>query len=266
MITAQYNHTLARKLYLKMSKLVYAVSTISLMLILVFATPHAYADDDENQPVPVMPPANMKFPGYQPVNTTGAIIPPGAAPGAAPISAIPTTPIERGMKALCTIPGGRPGGIASVSGGQLIGDWETGNLWFYNTATHSCTLIEKSPLPSIGYWGLAVTGSLVVLSRWYQPAAWWYCHYSSKTHTCTFWKWLYIPPTAPFCAAMPAGHCNPDGIAFDKSKNLYYVDVVNGVEVELTAATQYAWFQVVRWYSTKVIGIVIDSAGNHWGC
>ena len=69
---------------------------------------------------------------------------------------------------------------------------------------------------------------------------------------------------------MPAGYCNPDGIAFDLKKNLWYVDVVNGVEVLLTAASHYntvgGWLFYGPGYGSTdgLVGIAIDSKGNHW--
>jgi hypothetical protein len=74
---------------------------------------------------------------------------------------------------------------------------------------------------------------------------------------------------------MPAGYCQPIGAAFDPSMNLWYVDISNGVEVELTAASHYSAVGVFRSYTDNLncipgitcaplTGITIDSKGNHW--
>ena len=58
-------------------------------------------------------------------------------------------------------------------------------------------------------------------------------------------------------------------MAFDKNGNLWYADLDNGMEVELTKASHYSVVGNTR--SDCVAGtgcmlsqIVIDSAGNHW--
>ncbi|HXZ90161.1 MAG TPA: hypothetical protein VEG61_03765 [Candidatus Dormibacteraeota bacterium] len=172
---------------------------------------------------------------------------------------------------MCSIPSpGTPGGIATGPGGQFIEDWNTGNLWFYSTATKKCTLIQKPPKGATakGYWELAVTGSLVALIS-FDAEGLWTCIYSSGVCTTVS---NFIPLRSKFCASMPAGYCNPNGLAFDKNGNLWYVDVVNSVEVELTAASNYSAVGIVNYYGpgytppafSGLIGIAIDSKGNHW--
>jgi len=252
---------------LKMLKLVYAVFTISLMLILVFATPHVYADDE----TPLRPAALVRFPGYHPVKTTGSPpLPPsmtrsGTRPLAKPSA---TVTWSNGLTPVCSIPSGRPSGVATGPGGQFIEDWVTGNLWFYKTATKKCTLIQTAPAGATakGYDGMAVTGTLVALISFDAQGLW----------TCTL---LFAPPfssgkckpsafiplPSAFCASMPTGHCFPIGIAFDKSKNLWYVDDDNNIEVELTAASHYTTVGTTQGpYGSELIGIAIDSNGNHW--
>jgi hypothetical protein len=68
---------------------------------------------------------------------------------------------------------------------------------------------------------------------------------------------------------MIAGSCDPIGLAFDKKGNLWYVDLENAVEVELTKASGYSKVGATRSYCSyglgcELAGIVIDSAGNHW--
>jgi len=252
---------------LKRTKLVYAVSITSLMLMLVFATPHVFADDE----TPVTPTVNVRFPGYHVSKTTGSPPLPAAVARIGTAKGSPG-PLTKGFpRAVCSIPSpGMPGGIATGPGGQFIEDWNTGNLWFYNTATKKCTLIQKPPKGATakGYWGLAVTGSLVALIS-FGAEGLWTCTYSSGVCTTVS---SFIPLRSKFCASMPAGYCNPDGLAFDKKTNLWYVDVVNSVEVEVTAASDYSAVGKINYYGpgyipsapSGLIGIAIDGKGNHW--
>jgi hypothetical protein len=64
-------------------------------------------------------------------------------------------------------------------------------------------------------------------------------------------------------------YCYPIGQAFDKAGNLWYVDFWQGWEVELTKASHYSKVGTYRSDCTyglgcELVGIVIDSAGNHW--
>jgi len=255
------------------NKLLFGTLVISLMLMLVFAAPQAYADD-ENPPVLVTPTGIVRFPGYHPVKTTGFAIPPAAVRGGAkPIAGTPAI-LPKGLKQVCSAFSGAPSGIVTVAGGQLINDWITGNLWFYSTTTRTCTLIQTAPpaAPIYGWFGLAAMGKLVAVTSYYGGL--YLCAYSPATHTCTSTSG-YIPIPTVFCASMPADYCNPDGAAFDLSMNLWYVDLVNGVEVELTAASHYSAVGVFRSYTDNlncipevtcapIIGLTIDSKGNHW--
>jgi len=245
------------------------------MLMLVFAAPPAYADD-ETPPVPVTPTGIVRFPGYHPMKTTGFAILPGAGLGGAKPSAGTPAKVKGYPKLVCFLPdSSTPGGIATVPGGQLIEDWYTGNLWFYSTATKTCTLIQTAPSAASGggYWGMAVKVPLVALISWMKLGLW-ICTYSSATHTCTSTS-AFIPLPASFCASMPAHKCTPDGAAFDLSNNLWYVDPNSGVEVELTAASHYSTVGFFSSYTDNLncipdqtcaplVGLTIDSAGNHW--
>jgi len=75
------------------SKLLFGVLMISLTLMMLTVTPPAASADDNGSllpPVPVMPPATGKFPGYRPVNKTDFILPPSLGGKAAPTSANPS--------------------------------------------------------------------------------------------------------------------------------------------------------------------------------
>jgi len=252
------------------NKFLFGLLAISLMLLLVFAAPHAYADD-ETPPVPVTPTGIVRFPGYHPVKTTGFVIPPGAVRGGVkPIAGTPAK-VKGYPKLVCSIPSGTASGIVTVAGGQLIEDWFTGNLWFYSTASKTCTLMQTAPpAPPFGWFGLAVMGRLVAVTT--ENGGFYLCAYYSGSCTSTS---DYIPLPTVFCASMPASYCNPNGAAFDPSMNLWYVDIVNGVEVELTAASHYSAVGVFRSYTDNLkcipfstcaplLGITIDSKGNHW--
>jgi DNA-binding beta-propeller fold protein YncE len=68
---------------------------------------------------------------------------------------------------------------------------------------------------------------------------------------------------------MAVGYCYPVGLAFDKAGNLWYVDYLQGWEVELTKASHYSKVGSTPRICTPGLGcdlidIVIDSAGNHW--
>jgi hypothetical protein len=100
----------------------------------------------------------------------------------------------------------------------------------------------------------------------------WTCTYSSSTHTCGK-KSAFTQISVTFCGTAfynPAGFCNPDGIAFDGSKNLWYVDAANAIEVELTKVSNYAAIGTVNHPASWTVGVnfpfgvVIDSMGNHW--
>jgi len=134
--------------------------------------------------------------------------------------------------------------------------------------------MQTAPLaaPLYGWWGLAVMGRLVAAITFEAPAGLYLCAYYSGSCTSTS---AFIPLPAVFCASMPIGFCNPSGIAFDPSMNLWYVDALNGVEVELTAASHYSAVGVFRSYTDNLkceplstcaplTGITIDSKGNHW--
>jgi len=252
------------------SRLVFA--TLSILLVLIVAAPHAYAQaaatpGDDNQPVPIVAQAPGHFPTYKAVKTSGAKIPAGAArnTGAPTSSAAVAGPLSARLTRMCSAFSGSPSGIAPVAGGQLIEDWATGKLWFYKTSTKSCTLIESPPSGGSGngYWGLAVRKGLVVAIS-FDLQGFWTCKWDSTTFTCKSRSaFIYLPSS--FCASMPAGYCNPDGIAFDPSNHLWYEDPVNGVEVELpSVATGSGAVGTVFSYGAPVIGIVIDSGNNHW--
>jgi len=234
------------------------------MLILVFATPHAFADDEEIIPTPLSPAANVKYAGYLATKTTGAPSLPASAARTGTGTGSPGPLLKGFPKSVCSIPGDTPGGIASGPGGQFIEDWYTGSLWFYNTATKTCGLLQHAPAGAAGdgYFGIAVKGSLVALISWDMEGLW-TCKYSSTLHKCTSVS-SFIPLPSTFCASMPYGYCNPDGIAFDKGKNLWYVDIVNAVEVELTMASNYLQVGTTYSYGSRLVGITIDSSGNHW--
>jgi hypothetical protein len=259
------------------NKFLFGLLAISLMLLLVFAAPHAYADD-ETLPVPLTPTGIVRFPGYHPVKTTGFVIPPGAVRGGVKPSTGKSAILPKGLKQVCSAFSGAPSGIVTVAGGQVIEDWVTGNLWFYSTASKTCTLMQTPPPTAsvLGYFGLAVMGKLVAVITFGIPTPGLYlCTYYSGSCTSTS---AFIPLPAVFCASMPAGFCNPNGAAFDPGMNLWYVDFVNGVEVELTAASHYSAVGVFRSYTDNLkcipnypvgtcaplLGITIDSKGNHW--
>jgi len=240
------------------------------MLTLTIASPHVYADDDDNQPAPARPAMNLRLPGYHPVRTTGFVIPPGAAPEAGPPIRGSPSKVKGFPKPVCSITNGSPSGIVSVAGGQLIEDWYTGDLWFYNPVTKSCSFVQTPPLAASGegYWGLAVKRGLVAAITWNQtigPGVWLCTYFPSLRNCYRDPGSTLIPIPSSFCATMTTHYCIPDGLAFDPSKNLWYVDPDNGVEVELTAASQYTQVGTVISYSrAPVLGIVIDAAGNHW--
>jgi len=251
-------------------KWIIGILTILLMLTLLVAVPPTYADDNSGglPPVPSLPARNGHFPGYHPVKTTGSVIAPGTTPSVPFPSKLPAPgPASpswgNGVKQICAaIPS--PAGIATVTGGQLIADYITGDLWFYNTAKKTCTMIQTPPtgFPSPAFsWGLAVTGTLVAVSS--ETGVLYTCTYSSTTHTCGKESSLItISPT--FCTAESFEKCNPNGMAFDKSKNLWYADSQNYQEVELTKASHYSSVGTVNSFSTEVVAVAIDSGGNHW--
>jgi len=240
--------------------------------MLVVSVPHAYTQvtptaPDDNQPVPVQPTANTHFAGYKPVKANGAMIPPGASPKTGPPQGTTATegPLRPNLNRVCSAFSGSPAGIATVAEGQLIEDWATGKLWFYNTSTKSCSLILTPPKGGSGkgYWGLAVRKSLVALIN-FNLQGLWTCNWDSTSLTCKN-RSAFIHLPGSFCASMPAGYCNPDGIAFDPSNNLWYEDAVNGVEVELTSvSTGSGAVGTVYSYGAPVIGIAIDGSSNHW--
>jgi len=157
------------------------------------------------------------------------------------------------------------GGIVTIPSGQLFEDWSTGNLWYINTATGKCSAIQKAPSGGVGggYWGMAFKGTLVALINWRLQGLWTCTLTLSPTTQCSAVSaFIHLPSS--FCASMPYGFCNPDGSAFDPKGNLWYADTVNGVEVELTKASGFTKVGVVNFFPYGIIGVVIDSAGNHW--
>lgn len=164
----------------------------------------------------------------------------------------------------------RIGGIATGPGGQFIERWDTGDLWFYDATSGTCKLIHVapnggycSPGSTCGYVGIASKGSLVALISWGVDGLW-TCTFSSQSHSCASVSAFIHLPSA-FCSSMPTGFCNPDGVAFDQANNLWYVDVVNGVEVELTQVSHYMKVGTVYFYGAPIDDIAIDPAnGNHW--
>ena len=252
---------------MRFSRLLVGFLTILLMvMVLLVPPPHVYADDDSGlPPAPALPSKIGKFPGYNPVKISVSVLPPSGFTGS--------------VKSVCTIPSDDTGGIATVSGGQLIGDLYTGDLWFYNTAKKTCSIVQSPPSGANGgFWGLAAvkqgtTSYLVALDSYGGLApGLWTCTFSTSTHLCTsVSSWITIPSS--FCSTLISHVCYPYGMAFDKSRNLWYVDVVNEVEVELTKASHYTAVGPGEPYSLtcegagsgcKLVGIVIDSSGNHY--
>jgi hypothetical protein len=222
-----------------------------------------------------MPPAAGKFPGYKPVKTTGPVLPPGA-PDKGPLPSKPALlpswteyPID-----VCSIPSGYPAGIAAVAGGQIIEDFYSGNLWFYRTATKTCTIVQSSVAPDEYYYELAAakipsTTNYLVAVMSAEPAGLWLCTLTSLPFERCKSVSAFIPLPSSFCATTTAGSCYPVGIAFDLKGNLWFVDYYNAMEVELTKASGFSQVGATRIYCTfgtgcALVGIVIDSAGNHW--
>ena len=262
------------------TKLYLALLIISLSFMMLLVTPPAYADNNSSllPPVPVTPPANGQLPGYRPVHTTpqrmtrASIIAHIMAGGTGvPAKAKAMYPVN--VCPAITLASGLPTGIATVTGGQLIQDFTTGDLWFYNTATKACTLIQIAPAgvavdTSVG---LAVQGSLVVSSSFGPPAGVWTCGYNSnpKKPQCPLTSgFLALPATCP----APVTTCFPVGIAFDKSDNIWYADPLNSKEVELLGgAAHFSTVGVINTFLPTPLNpfpapyaVTIDSAGNHY--
>lgn len=164
------------------------------------------------------------------------------------------------------------GGVAAGPGGQYVERWDTGDLWFYDSTTKVCQLLipapsggSCSPGSNCGYFGLASKNNLVALISWGLQGLWTcsFCQVSNAPVPAA--QSPFIPLPFNFCLSMPAGFCNPDGAAFDNNYNLWYVDIVNGVEVELTTASGYSAVGTVVSYDAPIVGIAIDpNTGIHW--
>jgi hypothetical protein len=237
-----------------------------IMVILVATVPYAQANAD-------------KYPGYVArkrvgspalpalLSSLGALMP---SPGLEnPSESSPTLP---SVSAVCSF--SSPfliGGVVSAPGGQFIERWDTGDLWFYNTTSRTCNFVHSAPAGGscspgsrCGYYGIASKDTLVALISWGVKGLW-TCTFSTlQSHKCASVS-AFIRLPHSFCSSMLSRFCNPDGAAIDKAANLWYVDVVNGVEVELTSASTYSQVGVVHFYRAPVDGIAIDlTNGNHW--
>jgi hypothetical protein len=164
------------------------------------------------------------------------------------------------------------GGLADGAGGIFFANWGNGTLFHWDKS-HGLVTIAQSPIGSSGYtvgpaYGLAAAktsnGYRVAVLGWSEGSLY-YCDGVNATKAASCSPYILIDPA--FCASMAAGKCNPDGAAFDKNLNLYYVDALNNVEVELTAASGYTQASIYREYKLgdAVVNIFIDpSTGVHY--
>jgi hypothetical protein len=240
------------------------VALLAFALVLIVAIPYTSG-------------APTKFPGFTPKNTGGS--PPLTKLLSKLGTVMPTASMDQesaqptstsGVTLACRF--SSPflvGGVATGPGGQFVERWDTGDLWFYNTTSRTCRLIHYAPSGArctpgsqCGYIGMASKGSLVALISWDREGLW-TCAFSSTGHCTSVSAFISLPSV--FCSSMPSGFCNPDGAAIDAGGNFWYVDVVNGVEVELTAASHYTRVGTVFYYGMPIDGIAIDlTTGNHW--
>ncbi|HXZ89995.1 MAG TPA: hypothetical protein VEG61_02935 [Candidatus Dormibacteraeota bacterium] len=234
-------------------------------LILILVAPMPYAAANSN-----------RFPGYSARRISGA--PPVPKLLSRVGTYMPTIASESSspsplslVKAVCTFSSSFDvGGVATGSGGQFFSRWDTGSLWFYNKSSKRCTFVHAAPPggacsagSNCGYVGIASKGSLVALISWGLGGLW-TCIFSSATGKCSSVSaFIRLPGT--FCSSTSSGFCNPDGAAFDISGNLWYADIVNGVEVELTATSHFKHVGATLYYGAPIDGVAIDPAtGNQW--
>ncbi len=222
--------------------------------------------------------APTKFPEYKAKKNHGS--PPlprllsrhGAATPSSGLGASQNTPLlSSSLSAVCSFSSPfTVGGVVSGPGGQFFERWDTGDLWFFNSTSKTCSFIHHAPTggacspgSNCGYYGIASKGSFVALISWAREGLW-TCTFSSATHSCTSVS-SFIPLSLTFCNSMPTRFCNPDGMSFDSGSNLWYADIDNGVEVELTSASHYASVGFVIHFAAPITDVAIDpSTGTHW--
>ena len=240
------------------------------------------------------------FPGYKANTTKGVGVPymmvrPGVSkgpyvgkPGTLPDPTLGGPPQPRLDCAGVGVPSGTVGSVLQTRSVTLFTDWSTGDLWAFQPKAGGlngggCADILTSPVPSVGYVGNAIEGpygfyDIVAALNYFGTG--WVCLYTNGGASSDYGLCVatgLIGPPAAFCAAQPAGVCNPDGQAFDPSGNLWYVDVVNGDEVELLAGCGFTCVGTVNYYPASisgvtgligtggpVVGLAIDTFGNHY--
>lgn len=161
------------------------------------------------------------------------------------------------------------GGVVTGAGGVFFVDYSNGNIFHWDSSNGQNLI--ASPYPegvSDGYNGIAVKSfsglglRVAVITDTLDGL--YYCN-SATFFSCGS-ESGFIPLIPSVCSSMPAGFCNPTGLAFDKAGNLWYADPSNDMECELDVRTGYTSF--VQCNSAPVgatpVGIFIDSSGNHW--
>ena len=155
-------------------------------------------------------------------------------------------------------------GVVSGAGGVFFANWGSGELYHWDSV-HGITALYWQ-CSGCGGYGIAAasTGSdsyRVAVSDWINSGIY-YCNNVTATTVGSCSGFITIDPT--FCSTMPAGYCNPDGMDFDKSLNLFYVDAVNNVEVELTAVSGYTHAILYRTFPAgdAVVNIFIDQTNQ----
>ena len=157
-------------------------------------------------------------------------------------------------------PGAYISGVVSGAGGVFYANWGSGELYHWDSVHGTTALYWQCS--GCGGYGIAAasTGSnsyRVAVSDWINSGIY-YCNNVTATSVGSCSGFITIDPS--FCSTMPVGYCNPDGMDFDKSLNLYYVDSENNVEVELTAASGYTHAILYRTFPAgdSVVNIFID--------
>jgi hypothetical protein len=198
-------------------------------------------------------------------SSSGAASLPKSSPLEVPHEVTPDVP---GVGQFCPVGLRTPAGIFNgPNGGAFVEDWMTGQL-LWCASDRSETVIADPQSFEDGWYGMGgistSIGLVLVLSHNASDGSqsFWMCLVASPTGCGILSRFITLPFS--FCSNLPAGYCNPAGVAIDRKLNIYYADAVNGMVVKCSSGSSYQSCTILENLPGKPTGLFRDSSGNLW--